>query len=84
MIKLDDNYCIENDTLQFTLKYEENKGINTKTGKDIISTDQWYFPTMQQALKEYCNRQYRDCGSIGELIQKIDYLESHIDNIFNK
>jgi len=84
MIKLDENYWIESDNLQFTLRYEENKGLNPKTGKDMIVTDQWYFPTLKMCLMAYINISTKKCKTIEDVLSYLSSIEARIENILLK
>lgn len=84
-MKLDENYRIETNKFQYTLIKEEGTGnINGKTGKETISTDSWYFPTLSLALKKYVNESLKESQSIKEVLEKIDQLNNKIEGIINE
>jgi hypothetical protein len=80
-LRLDDIFTIESDTYSFMLKQEENKGINEKSGKPIVMTNYWYFPTMNMCLKRYIQESLKSCNDIDAILSRLQRLEVVIDNL---
>lgn len=81
IIKLDDNWKIDTSNQTATLLFEENKGLNEKTGKDTISKDMFFYATVKQALTAYANRSLNVCESAEEILKKLDEIEQTIKNL---
>lgn len=84
MIKLDENFRIEPDALNFTLIKEEKGETNPKTGKPTISRGQWYCPTLQSALRAYLRERSRQLLTDGEndlknVLEKLEQIENAIN-----
>jgi hypothetical protein len=81
-LKLDNNYSVSMDTYNFTLKSEfktikEIVKDGVKENKEVVSKDEWHFPTFQLAIQKYLNECIRPLNSIIELqkeLQRIDNL----------
>lgn len=59
-MKLDDNYSVDYDGMQYVLSFEKEGEINPKTGKPIIRKDQWYPSTLGQALSLFMDKKLKD------------------------
>lgn len=82
MIIIDENYRIENDVNNFILRYEKRDGtINAKTGKEITSTDEWYFSNIKLALTKYLNESLKTSDSITEVLDEIKRVETLISKL---
>jgi hypothetical protein len=86
VLKLDDNYTVSMDTYNFTLKSEFktiqqrlNNGI--KESKEVVSRDEWHFPSLQLALQKYLNECIRPLESIVELQKELERIEKLITTI---
>ena len=80
-MKLDDNYFITRDKYNVVLNYREEKGLNADTGKITISTDEWYYGNMKDALKAYLNKSGVHNESVDDVIAHIQRVEHKIDNL---
>ena len=81
MIKLDQNYSIVTDSNNYTLKFEESKGINETTGKEEFSRDEWHYGKLSQALDKYMNQSIKASKSVQELIDKLNEVQSIIEKV---
>lgn len=82
MLKLNEHYRIENDANNFILKYEKATGkINKTTGKEEVSTNEWYYPKMSMAIDKFLNQELKKPESIIELNDAIKELTSVINNL---
>lgn len=81
MIILDENWKIDTSNQTATLLFEENRGLNEKTGKDTISKDVFYHSTVKQALTAYVNRSLNTCESTQEILKKLSEIEETIKNL---
>jgi len=82
-IHLDQNYRIEMDAYNFSLKYENKYLGKDKDGKEkqVVQKDEWHFPTLSGALGKYANESVKVSESVGELIIKVANLETLIQSI---
>lgn len=81
---LDDNYSIEIDTHNFTLKYEEQKEVidkKTNLRKIVTSKAEWYYPTLNACLKRYFDETLREVKEIKDISTAIDNMYKVIDKI---
>jgi hypothetical protein len=82
MIKLDENFTLEADGLQWTLHYE-NKRLEedpkTHVIKTVTSNSHSYHGELRFALKAYCDKSLKSCGSVAELNQRLIALYDFID-----
>ena len=87
-IEIDESYSIKHDGICWHLigrkvkkrKRNDSKG-RWKKGDDYIVQDKAYFPTIKMALKYYLNDSLSEAESIIAVIDKIDEVESKIDNL---
>ncbi len=58
MIRIDDNYFITNDNMNWILNYEGKPRVKNLMGKVQVVTpkDKWYYSTLTLALEAYCGR----------------------------
>ena len=81
-IKLDDKFEIEATKLCWILKYESPTGlINKKTGKEIISRKQTYYPNINDALKKYVDLNLEPHKNATSILKAIKELHTKIDAI---
>lgn len=82
MIILDENYAIENDVNNFTLRYEkETEVINKTTGKPIKEKDHWYYPTINGCIKKYFQQSMKRPETIQGLLYEVERVEQLIMNL---
>lgn len=82
-IQLDDCYSIESTRNEVILRYRcESDKINEKTGKNVVSSDYWFYPNVRQALKQYLLASLTDCTAVSEMLAKLNELENIIDEKF--
>lgn len=80
-MKLDENFKIEIDSYNYSLiKEEVTEEINPRTGKPIVSRDQWHYPSLNMALKKYVDEVLRPSKSVEEVLGKLDYIYELIDS----
>lgn len=79
-ITLDQNYFIETDSYNFTLKFEK-KQFDDEKQKEVTQKNEWHFPTLSGALNKYSNEIFKVCESVGELLVKVHNLEKLISTI---
>jgi len=82
MIKLDNQYSIDIDNLNFTLQYRREKEVE-KNGerKTVTEKSDWYFPSIQISLKKYLDESMRECNSVDEILRKIDEVHETIKKL---
>ena len=80
MIKLDDNFTIEKDQYCWTLKYKNTKTNIDKDGESKEITSSWstYHPTIQMALKKYCDSILKIAESIRDVIILLNKVHDKI------
>lgn len=84
VIKIDENFSIEIDSNNFTLKKEVKTGKFNDKGNEIISSDQWYCSNITRALKRYVHESMRELEELTDVkgvLSKIDELETKINNL---
>ena len=80
-IILDDNYRIESSENQWTLKFEKIGDINPTTQKPIISKNEFFHNSLQNALKSYIDKKLK----VGEDISiDIQNLNKSLDSLLKK
>lgn len=82
MIRLDDNYRIEEDSCSWNLIYEKEGDINPKTGKPIISRDASYHANLKQALTWYLHLSQSGSETLQDAIRAISEAEKRIEKAF--
>jgi len=85
MITLDENYRIEFDANNFILKYEKEKTI-IKDGeeKKIKSSDEWYYPRLENALYKYVDQASKVSKNASELLESLGRINATIANAMIK
>ena len=87
MIKLDENFSLEADNLQWTLHYENTRieeDPKTHVLKTVTSTSQSFHGEILFALKAYCNKSLKPCASAVDLKQRIEKLWQMIEGLDTK
>lgn len=79
-MKLDENYSLQMDSYNFTLKYklEYFDGIKDKV---VTTTYEWHFPNLKGAINKYMNESFKPCKSIIEFSKELDRVELLISKI---
>lgn len=87
-IQLDDNYFIETDPYNFTLKFEIkkmvtkiNKETNIEESKEVTSKGEYHFPTLKGALLKYIDECTRPLATISAIINELNRIESLITKL---
>lgn len=80
-IKLDENYYLTGDKYNWILHFEKEGGISEKTGKPIISKDEWYFPSIHLSLKEYANQRGKSAKNYKELVILLKEIKETISKV---
>jgi len=82
-IDLNNGYSITTDSYNWVLKYAGEPYRKTHRGKEreVIPTDEWYFPNVSLCLKKYIDQSLKSCGSIEEILSKLEILNEEIDVI---
>jgi hypothetical protein len=83
MIRIDENYFITNDNMNWILNYEGKPRVKNLMGKVQLVTpkEKWYYSTLTLALKAYCGRSLKPAESITQVLSKIDELHLHIRSL---
>ncbi len=55
-MKLDENYSITRNAYNVILRYEKEGVINEKTGKPAVTTNEWYYKNLEDALNAYVDK----------------------------
>lgn len=79
MIKIDKEYSIDIDSLNFVLQYRRPKEVE-KNGeiKTVTEKSDWYFPSIHACLRKYLDESMRECESIEKVLSKIDEVHETI------
>jgi hypothetical protein len=82
-IVLDENFYIESDRYSWALHYQSDPHVKEVRGveKEVTSKDTTYYATMKQALRAYCDKSLKGCGSIEEVLKKQDEVLKVIESI---
>lgn len=85
-INLDDEFSLESDGKQWTLRYSAKREVAGKNGemKEVTSSDEWYCGATSTILKIYTEKSLKKSGaeSLKELTDKIDALFAKIDELW--
>jgi len=79
-IKLDENYKMVSDNHNWTLEFESVR-FDEEKQKEVKSTDEWHYPTIQGCLGKYVNQSGKTSKSIDELIEKLNQVSLIIKSI---
>jgi hypothetical protein len=80
MIRLDDNFYIDVDTYNYTLK-RETKTYDEVKDKVVTSKEEWHYPKLSQILDKYLNMSLKACENIVDLRVELTRIEKIIQNI---
>ena len=80
-ITIDENYSISGDKYNWVLHFERKGELNQKTGKPIISKDEWYFPKLELCLKEYANQKTKTATNYKELVSLLVDINNTIKSL---
>jgi len=77
-MELNNNYRIVYDTNNVILQYHEKRVREKKDGskEEYEFTDDYFYPTLKQAMKSFVNKSLKGANSIYELVKRIEKLES--------
>ena len=81
MIKLDDNYRIEEDAHNWTLIYEAEGDVNPNTGKRTVSRDASYHANLGQALTVYLDKNLKGSTDILDVKNRLLEVEQRLAKI---
>lgn len=76
-MKLDEFYTLEGETYNWILRYESEEKVNDK-GKKHKTTNEWYFPKIEMALKKYTDESLKPCATIEDIKDKLAQLNKVI------
>lgn len=79
-LKLDDNYFIETDTNNFTLRFQKVV-YDEKKKKDVTKKDEWNYPKLSQAMSKYLNECVRPLETIKEVFSELKRIELLIEKL---
>jgi len=79
---LDENYLVEMDTHNFTLKYSK-KAYDEVKKKEVTTSKEWNYPTLKGALNVYMNECIKPLESIEKLYSELSRIEKLITLIKN-
>jgi hypothetical protein len=85
-IILNSNYRVEKDSYSWVLIFNETRQKkNKETGlkEDYVFEDKWYYPDFKMLLKRWYELECKDCESVKELSQKLDFISCTIDELKN-
>jgi hypothetical protein len=73
---LDNDFYVEGDLNSFVLYYESPSGKFNAKGEEIISREQWYYPSVKRCLEGYLEKAVgnMDTISIPDIIQKYNEI----------
>ena len=80
MIRLDNNYFIETDANNFTLRFERTLWDEAKK-KDVKSTNEWYCRDLSRVLNIYMNECLKPSEDVVSLRAELNRIEELINNI---
>lgn len=80
MIRLDDNFYIDVDTYNYTLR-QEVKTFDEAKNKIVTSKDEWNYPKLSQILDKYLNVSLKSCEDITSLRAELGRIEKIIKGI---
>lgn len=84
-LKLDEHFRIETDPYNYVLKYEkvtDKKYVDTEgVERNKVSTDEWYYPNLEMALKYYANKSLQNLQDVVGTQDIINELQRVNNNI---
>ena len=78
---LDKNYTIERDSYNVILKYYNEGEINSDTGKPVITSVEYYYPSLETALIAYTNKAADYGNDIQTLLDELKTMRSTITSL---
>ena len=85
-IILDNEFTLETDGKQWTLRYKSQRKEETKDGEKVVTTsDEWYCGSIAKSLKLYLDKSLKktSAGNIKELLDKVQSVENRIEQLFS-
>ena len=79
--QIDENYLIETDSYTFVLRMKKIGDINPNTGKPIVRTGEWYFPTINMCLKKYVQECVAMCDDAESILFMLETLNDRIERM---
>lgn len=83
-MKIDENYTIEPDAYCWILKYEEKTGRLNKKGREVITSKEWFVPTLASGLKRYSDESLKKCKELSDVLNKQKEILSLVSEIKSK
>lgn len=81
-MKLNEDFDLKHDGSCWVLeKNQVTENISKKTGKPIVSSDKWYYPSIKQALRKFVNESLVEVNSVNLLLERLDEVEETISKI---
>lgn len=81
-MRLDENFTLEGQKHNWILKFSKDTGVvSDQTGKNVIATDQWYFPKIEQALNRYKDEVLKVSESIEAVLEKLTEVTGVIESV---
>lgn len=81
-MKLDEFYTLKGKKYNWELIYNEPTGeINPETNKEIVKTDKWYFPKLEQVLHRYIEEAVKPLDDAQLILKKLQEIDETIQNI---
>jgi len=84
-MKLDDKFSVvKEDQYNWVLRCREVKdpnNISKKTGKPVVTKNDWYFPTLKLLLKKYLDTYLGESKDAKEIYKRIEEVEANIDKL---
>ena len=87
-IQIDKYFSITKDENNFSLNYRNEDGGRNYTRKGItkkgISSEVWYYPTIEAALRSYVNKSFIKLGggeNVSDLMDKLNEINETIKSI---
>lgn len=81
-MKLDENYTLDSDKYNWILRRESTREeMVDGEAKTVTSKDNWYYPTLSDALKKYCDQVLKTSLDIADIMVKMAFLNARIDNL---
>lgn len=81
---LDSNYTITRDSYNVILNFREEGGINPKTGKPIVSENEWYYKNLEDALIAYTEKVISYDNSIQNAVDELKTTRQHIASLLRE
>lgn len=72
-MKLDDNYTVDSDNTGAILTYKEQRV--KEDGTTYTFKDNWYFVSVEQALRKYIDLKIVGCEDVKECLKRIEQVK---------